>query len=179
MFGRENQVLARRLPHYFHQNYSLKGTANSLLLTIASQREAAFCSTAGPTDQGRSLHLRSSTLGPQASSSPTGHTLVALSEEELMQLWSFQGCGPKARKRAEAGHRAGAPWKPAQIPPPPPQVPGEPQGCVPKPCPEAAALGSHQPDPELGALQDLPNKQGNTSTTLPLPPTAQKPLIHN
>lgn len=50
--------------------------------------------------------------------------------------------------------------------PPPPQVLCEPQGCVPKPCPEAAGLTSYQPDPELGALQDLPNWSGGTSVQL-------------
>lgn len=67
-------------------------------------------------------------------------------------------------KCTEAAHRAGGPWKPAQIPPPPP-FPCEPQDSMPKPCPEAAALGSHQPR-ELGALQDLPNCSGGTPVQL-------------
>lgn len=95
---------------------------------------------------------------------PTGHSYAPPSEAEWLQLCSLQGCGPKARKCTEAAHRAEGPWKPVQIPPPPP-FPCEPQDSMPKPCPEAAALGSHQPR-ELGALQDLPNCSGGTPVQL-------------
>lgn len=53
------------------------------------------------------------------------------------------------------------------------QSPGDTQGCIPKLCPEGAALGSHQPDPGLTA------GVGDTCTTLSLSPVTQKYLIYN
>lgn len=105
-------------------------------------------------------------------SNPTrrAHTCAAHAEGELLQqqLCCLQGCGPKGRSSSQGR----APWKPAQIPSAP-QCPGDTQGCIPKLCPEGAALGSHQPDPEPRA------GVGDTCTTLPLPPMAQKQLIYN
>lgn len=78
---------------------------------------------------------------------------VAPSEAELLQLCSLQGW-----KWPEAAHKAGAPWKPAQIPPP--QALCEPQGCNTQTEPWGSSTWLPPPWPRAGALQDLPDWMG-------------------